>query len=200
MTTRRKLIGAAAVCLAVAGGTAGCGSGGEDSQSASSTAGAAGDLPQGSDDVAIDPAEFTTSIDNPYWPMAPGSRWVYNEVEDGVEQRVVVTVTDRTKVIDGVETRVVHDVVSTHGVAVEKTFDWYAQDSAGNIWYFGEDTTEYEHGRPASSAGSFEAGLDGAQPGVALPAEPTVGMAYREEYKQGEAEDEAIVISTDAQA
>ena len=149
--------------------------------------------------MALDPAEFTTSIDNPYWPMAPGSRWVYNEVEDGVKQRVVVTVTDRTKVIDGVETRVVHDVVSTHGVAVEKTFDWYAQDSAGNIWYFGEDTTEYEHGKPASNAGSFEAGVDGAQPGVALPAEPAVGMAYREEYKQGEAEDRASVISTDAQ-
>jgi len=158
------------------------------------------DLPQGSEHVSIDPSEFTTDIDNAYWPMAPGSRWVYSEEEDGASQRVVVTVTNDTKTIAGIEARVVHDVVSDHGVTVEDTHDWYSQDSAGNIWYFGEDTTEYEHGKPASHEGSFEAGVDGAEPGIALPAEPAAGMAYREEYKPGEAEDQAGVLSTDAQA
>jgi hypothetical protein len=150
--------------------------------------------------VTIDPAEFTSNIDNPYLPLAPGSRWVYSEHEDGASQRVVVTATDRTKVVDGVETRVVHDVVSDKGAPVEVTYDWYAQDSEGNVWYFGEDTTEYKHGKPASTAGSFESGVHGAEPGVVMPAEPTAGMAYREEALAGEAEDEASVLSTSAQA
>jgi hypothetical protein len=182
------------VCAAL--GLGACGSGGDET-SGSSDVGS--DLPQGSEHVSIDPSEFSTVIDNPYWPMVPGNRWVYSEEEDGASQRVVVTVTNDTKTIDGVETRVVHDVVSDHGVKVEDTHDWYAQDSAGNIWYFGEDTTEYEHGKPASTKGSFEAGVDGAEPGIALPADPAAGMSYREEYKAGEAEDQAGVLSTDAQ-
>jgi hypothetical protein len=182
------------VCAAL--GLGACGSGGDET-SASGDVGS--DLPQGSEHVSIDPSEFSTVIDNPYWPMVPGNRWVYSEEEDGASQRVVVTVTNDTKTIDGVETRVVHDVVSDHGVKVEDTHDWYAQDSAGNIWYFGEDTTEYKHGKPASTKGSFEAGVDGAEPGIALPADPAAGMSYREEYKAGEAEDQAGVLSTDAQ-
>ena len=174
---------------------AACGSGGDDT-----SAGGSSTLPQGSEHASIDPSEFTAEIDNPYWPMAPGSRWVYSEEEDGASQRVVVTVTDDTKTIAGVKTRGVHDVVSDHGVTVEDTYDWYAQDSAGNVWYFGEDTTEYEHGKPASTEGSFEAGVDGAEPGIVVPADPAVGMTYREEYKAGEAEDRAGVLSTDAQA
>ena len=157
-------------------------------------------LPQPGEHVSIDPADFSTEIDNSYLPLAPGSRWVYSELEDGATQRVVVTATNQTKTLaDGVETRVVHDVVTDHGVAVEVTLDFYAQDSSGNVWYFGEQTTEYEHGKPASTAGSFESGVGGAEPGVVMPAEPDVGMAYREESKPGEAEDEAKVLSTDAQ-
>jgi hypothetical protein len=198
MTKRQKLMTAGAIALAL--GVAGCGSDGDESGGGTSTASSTpSGLPQGSEHVAIDPAEFTTNIDNTYWPMVPGSRWVYSEEEDGARQRVVVTVTNDTKTIDGVETRVVHDVVSAHGVTVEDTHDWYAQDSVGNIWYFGEDTTEYKHGKPASTQGSFEAGVDGAEPGIALPAEPATGMAYREEFKAGDAEDQASVLSTDAQ-
>ena len=150
-------------------------------------------LPQGSDPVEIDPSRFSTEIDNPYWPMTPGTVWVYREGD----QRVEVTVTDRTRTVMGVETRVVHDLVTENGVPVEDTFDWYAQDDDGNIWYFGEDTTEFENGKPAGHAGAWEAGVDGAQPGILLPADPEVGMTYRQEYYAGEAEDRAEVLSLD---
>jgi hypothetical protein len=122
--------------------------------------------------VNLDPADFTTKITNPYWPMKPGNRWVYRETDsEGIKQRVVVTVTDRTKEIaNGVTARVVRDRVTEKGVPVEVTDDWYAQDKAGTIWYLGEATTEYEDGEPVSTSGSFEAGVDGAQAGVIMPA------------------------------
>ena len=111
---------------------------------------------------------------------------------EGTVQRVVTHVTKRRKLIaNGITARVVHDVVTEHGEPVEKTFDWYAQDKAGNVWYLGEDTKEYENGEVASTHGSFEAGVDGAQPGVIMPASPQVGMTYRQEFYAGEAEDEA---------
>jgi hypothetical protein len=112
----------------------------------------------------------------------------------------VITVTDRTKLIaDGIRARVVHDVVTDHGKPVEVTDDWYAQDSKGNVWYFGEHTTSYERGKLTDN-GSWEAGVSGAMPGVALPAKPTVGLSYREEYSKGMAEDQSRVLALDAQA
>jgi hypothetical protein len=164
---------------------------------AGATAGASSPLPRGSEPVNLDPADFTTKIDNPYWPMKPGSRWVYRETDsEGARQRVVVTVTRRTRLIaNGVRARVVHDVVREGGQLVEVTDDWYAQDKGGNIWYLGEDTTEYENGKPVSKEGSFEAGVDGAQPGVIMPARPRVGMRYRQEYYKGHAEDRARIMS-----
>jgi hypothetical protein len=153
-------------------------------------------LPTGSEPAKLDPAEFTTEIDNPYWPLSPGSRWVYRETGGGEVQRVVVTVTDRTKTIDGIEARVVHDLVTTpDGEKVEDTFDWYAQDKDGNLWYLGEDTKEYENGKVVSTAGSWEHGVDGAEAGIIVAAEPEQGLAYREEYYAGEAEDAAEVLS-----
>jgi hypothetical protein len=196
---KQTLIATAAVAAALALAAAGCGS--DDGEASSSDSGEQTSLPQGSDHVSLDPAEFTTEIDNPYWPMKPGSRSVYDEVEDGEKLRVEVTVTHRTKVIDGIEARVVHDVVSTpNGQPVEVTDDWYAQDSEGNIWYLGEKTAEYKHGRPVNTSGSFQAGVDGAEAGVILPADPEPGMTYREEYYAGEAEDAATVLSTSEQA
>jgi hypothetical protein len=151
-------------------------------------------LPVGAEPVELDPAEFTTDIDNPYWPMRPGSRWVYREGR----QRVEVTVTPRTRRIAGIEARVVHDVVSENGELVEDTYDWYAQDADGNVWYLGEDTKEYENGEVASTEGSWEAGVDGAQAGILLPADPKVGMKYRQEYYEGKAEDAGEVLALDA--
>ena len=160
------------------------------------------DLPQRSEHVELDPADFTTEIDNPWWPMTPGSRWVYRETDtEGANQKVVVTVTNRTKTIaNGIEARVVRDVVTEDGEFVEVTDDWYAQDRDGNIWYLGEDTTEYENGKPVSKEGSFEAGVDGAEPGIIMPAQPDPGMTYRQEYLKDEAEDEGAIVSLDQQA
>ena len=159
-------------------------------------------LPKGSEPVNLNPADFTTNIDNPYWPMKVGSRWVYRETApDGTKQRVVVTVTDKTKQIaNGITARVVHDVVTEKGKPVEVTDDWYAQDKAGNIWYLGEFTTEYENGKPTTTSGSFEAGVDGAQPGIIMPAKPRPGLSYRQEYYKGEAEDKASIVSLRKQA
>ena len=138
-------------------------------------------LPRGSERVPIDPADFTTRIDNPWWPMTPGSRWTYRETDpEGPTLEGVVTVTRKTKrTAEGVTTRIVSDVARHGRTPVEVTDDYYAQDRCGNIWYFGEATTEYRNGKPQSTAGSFEAGVDGAQPGVIVPAEPRPGLSYR---------------------
>ena len=154
-------------------------------------------LPQGSEPSVLDPKDFSTTIDNPYWPMTPGSTWVYSESDTkGTKQKVVVTVTDELKKIaNGVTARVIRDTVSEDGVPVEITDDWYAQDSAGNIWYLGEAVKNFENGKLVDRAGSFEAGVDGAQPGIAMPADPVAGLAYRQEYYAGEAEDKAAVIT-----
>ena len=109
-------------------------------------------LPRSDDPVTLDPADFTTEIDNTYWPMEPGTRWTYRELDpDGVESTVDVTVTDATKTIaNGIEARVVRDTVRQDGEIIEDTFDWYAQDAAGAIWYLGEDTAEFEDGEIVS--------------------------------------------------
>jgi hypothetical protein len=179
---------------------AACGSD-DDEQSSTTTTTTAADqgngnagLPQGAEPVTLDPADFTTDIDNPYFPLQPGSKWVFREGE----QQVVIKVTNETKKIEGITARVVRDTVSENGALVEDTFDWYAQDSAGNVWYMGEDTTEYEKGKPKTKEGSWEAGVDGAEPGVIMPAQPRPGLAYRQEYYKGEAEDRAKVVSIDA--
>jgi hypothetical protein len=158
-------------------------------------------LPQGSEPVELDPADFVAEIDNPYWPMAPGSRWVYRETDaEGAVQRVEVTVTDRRKTILGIEATVVHDVVTEDGELIEDTYDWYAQDTSGNLWYLGEDTKEFENGKVSTTKGSWEAGLDGAQAGILVPGDPHVGMTYRQEYYAGEAEDVGEILSLDERA
>ena len=157
--------------------------------------GSAAALPQGDDPVELDPAEFTTEIDNPYWPMTPGTQWVYRETDPDGDLTVRVTVTSETKrIANGIEARVVRDTVSRGDELVEDTFDWYAQDADGAVWYLGEDTAEFEGGEVVSREGSFEAGVDGALPGIAMPADPRPGMAYRQEYLAGEAEDAGAVL------
>lgn len=147
-----------------------------------------------------DASQFTTRIDNPYMPLRPGTTFVYEKAEDGEEIRV--TVTDRTKVVDGVTCVVVHDTARVNGLVIEDTYDWFAQDAAGNVWYFGEETAEYEPGNPdpINTEGAWEAGVDGAKAGVVMLAQPEVGVRYRQEYFKGEAEDWAEVKSLDARA
>jgi hypothetical protein len=187
------------IVLALASLAGGCSDDG--SVDAGATEGTAS-LPTGAEPVDLDPADFTTDIDNPYWPMKPGTRWIYREIdEDGEVVDVVVVVTTRTKKIaNGVAARVVRDTVSSDGELIEDTFDWYAQDAEGNIWYMGEDTAEFEDGKLKTRAGSFEAGVDGALPGIAMPADPQPGLRYRQEYYRGEAEDNGEVLSTEEMA
>jgi hypothetical protein len=167
----------------------------------SSTAGSATDtLPQSSEPSNLNPADFSTQIDNPYWPMPVGRRWqVHVTNPEGESLQETITVTNQTKQIaDGVTARVVRDIVYDHRKPTETTDDWYAQDKDGNVWYFGEDTASIENGKRDTS-GSFEAGRNGADAGIAMPAHPTVGLTYREEYYKGHAEDRTKVLALDQQ-
>ena len=142
--------------------------------------------------------DFVATIDNPYMPWIPGTRTAFEGVSDGQRERNVVVVTNRTRVVMGVETTVVHDqVFFANGDLAEDTFDWYAQDSSGNVWYFGEETAEYENGSVTSTKGSWEAGVDGALPGIVMLAQPTVGETYHQEFLKGEAEDVGKVLALD---
>jgi hypothetical protein len=156
-------------------------------------------LPTGADPVSLDPANFSADITNPYWPMKPGTRWIYRGVEEGEspQEIVIVATTSTKKLANGITARVVRDTARSEGQIVEDTVDWYAQDSEGNLWYMGEQTAEFEKGKVVSRAGSWEAGKDGAMPGIMIPARPEVGQKYRQEYKKGEAEDNGQVIATD---
>ena len=164
--------------------------------------------PQKEYDPDIDPDDFIGVIDNPYFPLTPGTIFTYNgETEDG-EEKIVVEVTSDTKEILEVECIVVRDTVwlDENGDGIwadpeelaEDTYDWYAQDEDGNVWYFGEDSTEYENGVPVSTEGSWEAGVNDAKPGIVMLAAPRAGTSYRQEYYEGEAEDMAKVLRLNA--
>ena len=146
-----------------------------------------------------DPADFVDTVDNPWLPLVPGSTWRY-DVREGTEvvETVEVTVLDETRTVAGVEATVVRDVVTdADGEVVEDTSDWFAQDRDGNVWYLGEDTTSYEDGTP-STEGSWEAGVDGAEAGLVMPAEPRVGDGFQQEHLAGVAEDRARVVDVAA--
>lgn len=192
------IIGSAAASLVIAASVSGSGSKAAADEGAPSRGLAANQgLPQGSESVKLNPADFSLNIDNPYWPMSPGSKWVYSETDaTGAKKRVVLTVTHKTKMIaNGVRARVIRDVVSQNGKPVEITDDWYAQDKRGNVWYLGESVRNYKNGKLVDRAGSFEAGVDGAQAGIVMPANPVAGLSYRQEYYKGIAEDKAAVVT-----
>ncbi|MFN8102819.1 MAG: hypothetical protein U0Q20_14690 [Mycobacterium sp.] len=142
----------------------------------------------------IDPASFTTKIDNPYLPLVPGTRSIFEADTGEGRQRTVTEVTRDTRTVMGVQTVVVHDVVTLDGKPAEDTFDWYAQARDGTVWYFGEDSKEFTDGG-VDTGGSFEAGVDGALPGIVMPGDPQVGDKYRQEYARGVAEDTGEVLS-----
>jgi hypothetical protein len=148
-------------------------------------------------DPEINPANFSTNIDNPYMPLKPGKTYVYQaHTADGLITNLV-TVTHKTKLILDVTCVEVHDTVFLNGQKTEDTLDWYAQDGDGNVWYFGEDSEDITDGRVSSLAGSWTAGVDGAEPGIIMEAHPKVGDTYRQELLLNEAEDFARVLSLD---
>lgn len=192
--------GAAMASLAVLlPALAGCGSSGGDASSAQS---GTNTFPQSSEPSNLNPADFTTQIDNPYFPLPVGAQWHIRVTDqEGTVQNEVITVTDKTKgIANGVTARVVHDVVSEDGRPAEITDDWYAQDKDGNVWYFGEDTAEISPDGKRDTSGSFEAGVNGADAGIAMLAHPTAGQTYREEYYAGHAEDRSRVLAPEQQA
>jgi hypothetical protein len=143
----------------------------------------------------IDPDNFVAKIDNQYFPLTPGTTFIYEGQKEGGTERTEVYVSRQTKQIIGVTCIEVRDTVWVDGNLVEATLDWYAQDKDGNVWYFGEDSKEYENGQVVSTAGSWEAGVDGAKLGIVMEANPKIGDSYRQEYYKGEAEDMAEVLS-----
>jgi len=151
--------------------------------------------------AGIDPRDFVREVDNRFFPLKPGTTFFYEGMEDGVPMSNEFHVTHQIKRILGVTTTVVHDLAYENGVLVEDTFDWFVQDVAGNVWYFGEDTKELDpDGNVISTAGSWEAGVDGAMPGIIMLAHPHLGDRYRQEFAPGIAEDTAQVISLDKSA
>lgn len=163
----------------------GCGGGGSGGPGLPGTPGAPG----------INPANFTTRIDNPFFPLVPGTTFVYegNDEEETLRDEFVVT--SQTKVIQGVTCRVVRDKAFVAGELVEDTNDWFAQDKEGNVWYFGEDVKNIENGVVVNRNGSFQAGVNGAQAGIIMKANPKVGDTYFQERAPGIAEDEATVLA-----
>jgi hypothetical protein len=148
---------------------------------------------------ASQPRAFVGVIDNPWLPFRPGTVWVYRGVKDGKPARDVVRVTNATRVIDGVRCTAVSDRLSLRGKLAERTTDWYAQDSRGNVWYFGEATAELDtSGHVKSTEGSWRAGVDGGKAGIVMPAHPRVGYSARQEYYKGHAEDHFEVLSISA--
>ena len=179
--------------------TTACGSGGgsasstpsaQTSPSAGSSASASGYHP------VIDPANFQAVVDNPWFPLKPGSTYIYRGTKDGEPSRDVYVVSHETKLVDGVPCVVVDDKLYLSGVLEEKTSDYYTQDRQGNVWYFGEATAELDKkGNVKSTEGSWTAGQDGAEPGIFMEADPTAGHSYRQEYYKGHAEDQYEVVT-----
>ena len=144
----------------------------------------------------LDSADFSTTIDNAYFPLPVGRTWVYKGVKDGQNQIDTVTVTPDTKLVaEGITARVVRDVATTQdGRVLERTFDWYAQDKQGNVWYVGEETVAYLANGKTDTSGSWEAGVHDAEPGLVMESDPQIPDAYRQEFLANQAEDTAWIV------
>jgi hypothetical protein len=149
--------------------------------------------------ATLSPSDFVRRVDNPYFPLKPGSKWHYKGAKGHTKMVDDMRVTHRTKRILGVRTTVVHDVVRVHGRREEVTNDFYAQDRHRNVWYFGEATKELDrHGNTTSTEGSFKAGVHGARAGVLISGHPKVGQSARQEFLMGQAEDHFKVLDLNA--
>lgn len=143
--------------------------------------------------VKLEPANFKARIDHAYLPMAPGTTYTIRETHEGKIAENIITVLAETKTIMGVGCIVVHDKTLLDGKLVEDTYDWFAQDKQGNVWFFGEAIEERRADGTTSTEESWQAGVDGAWPGIAMPARPKPGMPYRQEYVKEAAEMAQII-------
>ena len=147
------------------------------------------------------PSGWVAEVTNPFFPLSPGTTFHYTGERDGIPSTDDMVVTRQKKVILGVRCTQVHDLVYTDGVLSEDTLDWYAQDTSGNVWYFGEDTKELDsNGNVISTEGSWEAGVNGAQQGIIMEAHPRVGDHYQQEFAVGVAQDMAQVLGLNKSA
>ena len=144
--------------------------------------------------AGIDPTNFVPVVDNRYFPLQPGTTYIYEGTNEGHAERAVLTISTATRVILGVQCVVVQDDITEDGNPLEQTVDWYAQDKVGNVWYFGEDTKEYENGSVVSTQGTWLAGSNGARAGIIMEAQPQLGDEYHQEQAAGVAEDMAKII------
>jgi hypothetical protein len=186
---------------------AGCGSTAPTAPPSAGPAASAGPVPAGSAAPVtgayaphIVPADFSSTVDNPFFPLRPGMRWDYKSTSKDGTETTTVTVTTNTRTIMGIPCVEVRDTVLLNGALLEDTLDWYAQDRDGTVWYFGEDTKEYEHGKVTTTKGSWVGGVNGAQPGILMPAQPIIGDRYRQEYLRGDAEDTAQALAANETA
>ncbi len=143
----------------------------------------------------FEPDDFVRRVDHPYFPLTPGTLYTYEKRNDEGLEVSKFQVTRDVKPILGVRTTVVHDRAFLNGSLIEETFDWFAQDEDGNVWYLGEDSKAYENGKVVSTAGSWEAGKNGAQAGIIMLAHPRPGREYAQEIAPRVAEDRARVMS-----
>jgi hypothetical protein len=185
----------ALVSVAVLCGCGGSGGSSSSSSGGQTTAPASTVAASGTYDPKIDPAKFTATISNRYFVLKPGSTSILKGSKDGTPQTHRTVVTRKTRTIMGVPCVVVRDVVTDPSGVVEIAYDWYAQDDKGNVWYFGESTTDYAKGVATSTKGSWEAGVDGAKPGIVMPANPKPGPQFNQEYRPGVAEDKGKVLA-----
>jgi hypothetical protein len=191
---KRKIVAglaAAAVAVTIGGGLTGASAAGSSSTQTSKPG------PCDAYNPVLDPANFVTTVDNPYFPLPVGRTLVYRGIKDGKSQVDRVTATDKTKVLVGITATTVFDVATHHGKLLEKTFDWYAQDKQGNVWYLGENTTAYLPNGQTDKSGSWQAGVAGAKPGIIMEANPQIPDAYRQECRAGKAEDTAWIVGTE---
>ena len=155
-------------------------------------------LGNGAYNPPIQPSDFVEVIDNPFFPLHPGTTFIYeNHTASGTEH-VEVKVTQNRRTIMGVSCLEVRDTVSVDGEVIEDTLDWYAQDRAGSVWYFGENSKQYANGLIVGLAGSWIGGENGAKPGLIMETHPQAGQLYRQEYLPGSAEDMAEILALDA--
>ena len=180
-TIRTAPLAALALSIAIVGLTA-CDSGSDSKQG-----------------KAIDPADFVRRVDNPYFPLEPGTTYRHEGRKEGKRAVDVFAVTDRTKKILGVTNTVVEDKLYVAGRIEEIANDWYSQDRQGNVWYFGETIREFDRsGEEVPAQGAWQAGVDGARPGIVMPAEPKLGQVFRPEYYKGTAEDRYRILDLSA--